>query len=149
MRTIRAEVRLNVGHESWLLGEGEMDEDDETGPQVIALLRATTAQLEAELAAERAAQAGVDETHGEAITEDLLVYRAMPGRFDVHAGHVVVAVEGCTCDGPHEGYGHRPECGYEPVLTVAEFRALSEEDLGRLLRTAGLAPATATDGDGR
>lgn len=57
MGTIHAEVRLNVGHDSWLLGDGEMDEDGETGPQVIGLLRATTAQLEAELAAERAAQA--------------------------------------------------------------------------------------------
>lgn len=74
------------------------------------------------------------------LTEQLLAFRAAPGRFDVLGGHIVVAVEGCTCDGPFETYGHRPGCGYEPVMTVAEFRTLSNEDLGRLLRTAGLAP---------
>jgi hypothetical protein len=40
------------------------------------------------------------------------------------ANHLVVAAGRCTCDGPFETYGHRPECGYEPVMTLDELAAV-------------------------
>lgn len=40
--------------------------------------------------------------------------------FEIMAGHLVVAVDGCTCDGGGE-VPHRPECGYEPVIDLAEL----------------------------
>lgn len=46
---------------------------------------------------------------------------ALPDQFAVIADHLVVNVGRCTCDGPFETYGHRPECGYEPVMTLAEL----------------------------
>jgi hypothetical protein len=55
---------------------------------------------------------GTPDTH---ITEDT-------PKFEIMAGHLVVAVGRCTCDGPFDTYGHRPECGYEPVMTLDELR---------------------------
>lgn len=46
---------------------------------------------------------------------------ALPGQFAVIANHLVVNVGRCTCDGPFETYGHRPECGYEPIMTLDEL----------------------------
>jgi hypothetical protein len=40
--------------------------------------------------------------------------------FEIMAGHLVVAVDGCTCDGGGD-FPHRPECGYEPVIDLADL----------------------------
>lgn len=29
-------------------------------------------------------------------------------------------VDHCTCDGPHDTYGHRPECGLEPFAQTSQ-----------------------------
>ena len=70
----------------------------------------------------------------------MLAYRAAPGRFDVLAGHIVMDAGRCTCAAPDvNGYAtHEHGCGAEPVMTVEEFRALPDEELGKLLRSAGL-----------
>lgn len=41
--------------------------------------------------------------------------------FAIIADHLVAHVGRCTCDGLFETYGHRPECGYEPVMTLDEL----------------------------
>jgi hypothetical protein len=41
--------------------------------------------------------------------------------FAVIADYLVARVDRCTCDGPFETYGHRPECGYEPVVALDEL----------------------------
>jgi hypothetical protein len=46
---------------------------------------------------------------------------ALPDQFAIMADHLVVAVWRCTCDGPFETYGHRRECGYEPIMTLDEL----------------------------
>lgn len=43
-------------------------------------------------------------------------------KYSIMAGHVVVAVDDCTCDASE--FGHRPECGYEPVITLTELEYL-------------------------
>jgi hypothetical protein len=60
-----------------------------------------------------------------------------PGRFDVFADHIVVQLGGCNCASPGAEFGHEAHCGYEPVMTLDEFRALPAEALGALLRRAG------------
>lgn len=44
--------------------------------------------------------------------------------FAVIADHLVAHVGRCTCDGPFETYGHRPGCGYEPIMTLDELAAV-------------------------
>lgn len=41
--------------------------------------------------------------------------------YAIIAGYLVVKVDHCTCDGPFETYGCRPECGYEPVISLTEL----------------------------
>jgi len=36
----------------------------------------------------------------------------------ITGGWVCNEVVACTCDGPIEGYGHRPECGLEPQWRI-------------------------------
>lgn len=41
---------------------------------------------------------------------------------EVIAGYLVIPVDNCTCDGGGE-FPHRPECGYEPAVPIAEVEA--------------------------
>lgn len=76
-----------------------------------------------------------------------LVAAGQPGRFDVQFDHIVESTGSCNCATPDPAlYGHVRGCGLEPVMTVAQFRAMGDGHLGMLLRSAG-ATKPATDHD--
>lgn len=60
-----------------------------------------------------------------------------PGPWDLAYGWIVTDVDKCTCDGPHEGYGHRPECGLVPLALGsgpdAEFIAAARQLVPELI----------------
>ena len=63
-------------------------------------------------------------------------------RPEIMAGYLVVPVDGCTCDGGGE-FPHRPECGYEPAIPIAEVEAALARD-GRMVVEL---PTLDADGD--
>lgn len=55
---------------------------------------------------------------------------------------VTAEVDTCTCDGPHDTYGHRPECGLEPLFNcgnadVANQIAAAHNCMPELLAEVG------------
>lgn len=55
------------------------------------------------------------------MSEDLPVQEPdLTEKFAIMHGWLVVEVDGCTCDGGGE-FPHRPECGYEPVIQLADL----------------------------
>lgn len=53
--------------------------------------------------------------------------------WSVFAGWVCEHVDQCTCDGPFETYGHRPECGLVPLAETGKVPALAFAEVARAI----------------
>lgn len=75
-------------------------------------------------------------------------YRFAPEELAIHHGWLLVKVHGCTCDGG-QPFGHRPDCGYEPVMTTVELAQLLNTTLPVTAPVADPPPTTEAVTDAR